>query len=131
MANPRKQNGHRRRKVIERLREINDPCWICQLPIDVALPPRHPYAMECDELIPVSKGGSPTDFSNVAPAHRCCNNWRRNRPVAFVETMRGRVRAALGAIKDPLDFVDAAKQIERAKGLDGEQALNVIITTDW
>lgn len=113
MGNPRCRNGHRRRKLLARLKAINAPCWICALPIDATLPARHPYSMECDELKPVSKGGSPTDFANVAPAHRCCNNWRRNRGVAFVESMRARVLSMIGAPTDPLQFVEAAKRIER------------------
>lgn len=34
---------------------------------------------ELDEILPVSKGGSPYDPSNVAPAHRVCNQRKGNR----------------------------------------------------
>lgn len=36
-------------------------------------------SFELDELVPVSKGGSPFDFENVAPAHRICNQKRGNK----------------------------------------------------
>lgn len=115
MSNPRCTNGHRRRKLLARLRAMGEPCWICTLPIDYALPGGHPLSMECDELVPVSKGGSPTDFANAAPAHRCCNNWRRNRGAAFVEAVRSRVLSN-GAPPDPLCFVEAAKLCEKGEG---------------
>lgn len=69
--------------------------------------------MECDELIPVSRGGSPYDRENVAPAHRCCNNWRRARPVAFVECIRSLVTSRFGPCSSPLEFVARAKMLER------------------
>lgn len=34
---------------------------------------------ELDEIVPVSKGGSPYDPGNVAPAHRLCNQRKGNR----------------------------------------------------
>ena len=39
-------------------------------------------SFEVDEIVPVSKGGSPTDRANVAPAHRICNQRRGNRDLA-------------------------------------------------
>ena len=32
-----------------------------------------------DELLPVSRGGNPLDYSNVDAAHRICNQRRGNR----------------------------------------------------
>ena len=83
MGNPRKANGARRRHVVRWLRSQGRPCWICGLPIDYGVPAGDPWAFECDELVPVSRGGSPFDRDNVAAAHRCCNNWRRARSVAW------------------------------------------------
>lgn len=41
-------------------------------------------SFEVDEIVPVSKGGDPLDFSNTQPAHRACNqrkgNGSRKRP---------------------------------------------------
>jgi hypothetical protein len=34
---------------------------------------RAPWSCECDEIIPVSLGGSPIDENNIQPVHRACN----------------------------------------------------------
>lgn len=128
MGNPRKGNGHRRRKLLARLRASDAPCWICLLPIDRTLPAGHPLAMEADELVPVSKGGSPYDAANVAPAHRCCNNWRRTRPAWLVDAIRARVRSAC-PYSTPEEFVAMAKAAER-KAI-AKPAAPVAHTTEW
>ena len=92
---PRKRtrysNGHRRREarrlVIQRV-ESGEPCWICKGQIDVSLPPRHPRALEVDELVPFSRGGSSYFPGNLAPTHRECNEWRGDKSVEEVEKMR-------------------------------------------
>ncbi|UYM26641.1 HNH endonuclease [Arthrobacter phage Bauer] len=48
--------------------------------MDKTLPPSDPGAPEVDEIIPVSKGGSPYERSNCRLAHRLCNQKRGNRP---------------------------------------------------
>lgn len=88
-TNPRYARYQQRVNVRKWLRSQGRPCWICQAfgkpgAIDYSLPAGHPFAFEVDELVPVSKGGSPTDRSNVAAAHRCCNQWRGNRSVEQV-----------------------------------------------
>ena len=87
--NVRSKNGNARRKLRLWLRAQGRPCWICQAfgldgEIDYSLPSGHPYSFEIDELIPVSKGGSPIDRNNVDAAHRRCNQWRGNKSVATV-----------------------------------------------
>lgn len=36
-------------------------------------------SFEVDEIVPVSRGGSPIDQANVQPAHRICNQKKGNR----------------------------------------------------
>lgn len=72
-GNPRSKNGHRRRRLRARVASLGLPCALCGKPIDYSLPPGHPMGYELDEIVPVSLGGSPTDPSNVQPAHRVCN----------------------------------------------------------
>ena len=82
MSSPnRYANGHARREVRAWLKSQQLPCHICGRAIDYSLPAGHPMSFEVDEVVPVSKGGSPIDRSNVAPAHRICNERRGNRPV--------------------------------------------------
>lgn len=83
------------------------------MPIDTSLPARHPESLEADEIVPVSKGGSPYDMDNVAPAHRCCNNWRRTKPVWLVDMVRLKVIEKFGNAAGPLQFVEAAKAVEK------------------
>ena len=87
--NPRRANGTRRNSIRGWLRAQHRPCWICRAfgrtgDIDYSLPAGHPFSFEVDELIPVSKGGSPFERSNVDAAHRCCNQWRGNKSVEEV-----------------------------------------------
>ena len=129
-GNPRKANGARRRGVLAWVRSLGAPCWICGLPIDYGLSQGDPLSCECDEIVPVSRGGSPYDRDNVAAAHRCCNNWRGNKPARRVEAVRGMVAAAFGPCSSPLEFVARAKTVERnpaaGRGSDLPRT-----TTDW
>lgn len=77
--NPRTANGHARRQVREWLKAQGLPCHICGMAIDYLLPAGDPMSFEVDEIVPVSKGGSPIDKRNVAPAHRICNQKRGNK----------------------------------------------------
>ena len=102
--NVRSSNGNARRKLRSWLKAQGRPCWICQAfgrdgTIDYSLPAGHPYAFEVDELVPVSKGGSPIDRTNVDAAHRCCNQWRGNKSVETVIRI-----ARQGAASDPKTF---------------------------
>lgn len=78
-ANPRNANGNARRKLRARLRAEGRPCHICGMPIDYGLPAGDPWSFEVDELVPVSRGGDPLDYSNVDATHRICNQRRGNR----------------------------------------------------
>ena len=48
-------------------------CALCGKPVDFSLKYPHPLSATIDHIIPVSKGGHPTDISNLQLAHRCCN----------------------------------------------------------
>lgn len=78
-SNPRTANGHARRRLRARLRSEGRPCHICGQPIDYSLPAGDPMSFEVDEIVPVSRGGSPYDYGNVGAAHRVCNQRRGNR----------------------------------------------------
>lgn len=77
-ANPRKANGARRRAVTARVMHEEDSCHLCGGYVDTTLPPHQPGSPEIDEIIPVSKGGSPVNRKNCRLAHRACNNHRSN-----------------------------------------------------
>ena len=48
-------------------------CGICGKPVDFSYRNPHPLSPTVDHIIPVSKGGHPSDISNLQLAHRCCN----------------------------------------------------------
>ena len=78
-SNPRYSNGSLRRKLRARLRAEGRPCALCGLAIDYSLPAGDPMSFEVDEIVPVSRGGSPYDYANLQPAHRICNQRKGNR----------------------------------------------------
>lgn len=83
--NPRRTNSTRRNDLRARVAAEGLPCHLCGCPIDYTLPHGHPMAYELDEIVPVSRGGSPYDPANVAPAHALCN---RRRGAMSVEAYR-------------------------------------------
>ena len=109
--NPRYSNGSRRRSLSARVRAMGMPCHLCGLPIDYSLPAGHPLSYELDEIVPVSRGGSPTDPANVAPAHRCCNQWRGNRSMARVSAVRDAARVAYGQWNSPQAFCEESRAV--------------------
>lgn len=82
-GNRRHANGWRRQQVVARVLAAYDTCHLCGRPVDKSLPPGLPGSPEVDEIIPVSKGGSPYLFSNCRLAHRWCNRVRSNHSVAW------------------------------------------------
>jgi 5-methylcytosine-specific restriction endonuclease McrA len=48
-------------------------CGICGKPVDFSYKYPHPLSPTVDHIIPINKGGHPTDISNLQLAHRCCN----------------------------------------------------------
>ena len=85
--NPRYANHKAREAVLRYVRQMVEDgavCAICGKPIDLDAPQwvvdnkdgnrkRAPWSLECDEIVPVSRGGSPIDRNNVQPTHRICN----------------------------------------------------------
>lgn len=99
-TDPRNANGNARRKLRARIRALGLPCHICGGCIDYSLPAGHPMSFEVDEIVPVSKGGSPLDFDNCAPAHRICNQRRGNRPIQSARAASEAERPCRDASRD-------------------------------
>ena len=91
-GNTRHANGWRRQQVAARVLAAYDTCHLCGRPVDKSLPPGLPGSPEVDEIIPVSKGGSPYLFSHCRLAHRWCNRVRSNHSV---EWARERIKQIL------------------------------------
>jgi len=93
MGNPRRTNGHLRNKYRARIKAMNGECAICHgrlgpIHYDEPSDHLHPLSFVIDERIPVSRWkefGYPSpeaaaqDFSNLQPAHYCCNLAKSNK----------------------------------------------------
>ena len=49
--------------------------------MDFSLKYPHPLSPTIDHIIPVSKGGHPSDIDNLQLAHRCCNRQKADKLV--------------------------------------------------
>ena len=54
-------------------------CAICGRPVDKELKIPHPMSPSVDHIIPVSKGGHPSDINNLQLTHWICNRMKSNK----------------------------------------------------
>lgn len=66
-----------RKKIIA----TQDVCGICGKPVDKSLKWPHPMSACVDHIIPLEKGGHPSDISNLQLAHMCCNRAKSDKIV--------------------------------------------------
>ena len=67
---------NRAKKVILATQDI---CGICGNPVDKTLKWPHPLCPTVDHIIPIIKGGHPTDLHNLQLAHWCCNRQKSDK----------------------------------------------------
>ena len=93
-------------------------CGICGKPVDFSYRYPHPLSPTVDHIIPVSKGGHPSDLSNLQLAHRCCN---RQKSDHLLPSPAAAALAAVGAaaLADPPAVVASA-----AAGAAGSAAVS-------
>lgn len=58
-----------------------DICGICGKPVDKKLKYPHPMSAVIDHIIPIAKGGHPSDLDNLQLAHWCCNRQKSDKIV--------------------------------------------------
>lgn len=56
-------------------------CALCGMPIDYSLKFPNPMSFTADHIIPVAKGGHPSDINNLQPAHLICNQVKSSKLV--------------------------------------------------
>lgn len=64
-----------RKKILK----MNCTCGICGRPVDKTLKPPNPLAPVVDHIIPVNKGGHPSDIENLQLAHATCNRQKSDK----------------------------------------------------
>ena len=65
-------------------------CGICGKPVDMSLEYPHPLSPCIDHIIPVAKGGHPSDISNLQLAHWTCNRAKSDKIVGTKEDFENR-----------------------------------------
>ncbi|WP_169171832.1 HNH endonuclease signature motif containing protein [Bifidobacterium oedipodis] len=80
---PRRINRQARNLARQRVLTQQVPCGICDRPIDDSIPWPDPMSAEVDEIIPVSRGGSATNLRNLQKVHRCCNQLKSDKSLAW------------------------------------------------
>lgn len=93
---PRKANGWRRNQLIARVRAAYDTCSICGRPVDKTIKWPNPWCGVVDETIPVSKGGSPCEWNNLALAHKWCNEIKSDKTLEWAQTEVQRILTGQG-----------------------------------
>lgn len=54
-------------------------CGICGKPVDLSLKYPHPLSPCIDHIIPITKGGHPSDIDNLQLAHWTCNRQKSDK----------------------------------------------------
>lgn len=93
------QNGVHRGMFERNKRKIyatQTVCGICGRPVDFSLKYPHPLSPCIDHIIPIAKGGHPSDLSNLQLAHWTCNRQKSDklidrRDVKELQTISNRV----------------------------------------
>ena len=63
----------------KRILATQNICGICGHPVDMSLKHGHPMAATIDHIIPVAKGGHPSDIDNLQLAHWTCNRQKSDK----------------------------------------------------
>lgn len=75
-------NGNQRAQFESNKKKIyatQTVCGICGKPVDFAIRFPHPLSPCIDHIIPVSKGGHPSDIANLQLAHMTCNRFKSDK----------------------------------------------------
>jgi len=72
-------HGGQLEKNRKRIYATQSVCGICGKPVDFSYKYPHPLSPTIDHIIPVSKGGHPSDIDNLQLAHRCCNRQKSDK----------------------------------------------------
>ena len=63
----------------KRILTTQSVCGICGQPVDKKLKFPHPMSATVDHIIPMDKGGHPSDINNLQLAHFRCNREKSNK----------------------------------------------------
>lgn len=83
---PDKDGTHRAAfdKNKKRIYATQTVCALCGRPVDFSLKFPHPMSATIDHIVPVSKGGHPSDIDNLQLAHLSCNRAKADKTAKIV-----------------------------------------------
>lgn len=67
-------------------------CGICGRPVDFSYKYPHPLSPTVDHIIPIAKGGHPSDIDNLQLAHRCCNREKADKLIDVSSRVAGEAK---------------------------------------
>jgi len=76
------------RKNKKKILATQSICAICGKPIDKTLQYPHPLSACVDHIIPIAKGGHPSDINNLQIAHWACNRAKSDKIAGSVEDFK-------------------------------------------
>ena len=83
MAGKRPDQNGTHRTVFERNKKkiyaTQSVCGICGMPVDFTVKYPHPLSPCIDHIIPIAKGGHPSDIDNLQLAHWICNRQKSDK----------------------------------------------------
>ena len=87
MPRPDREGKHRAafNKNKQRILKTQNVCGICGKPVDTHLKYPDPLAPVIDHIIPVAKGGHPSDLANLQLAHWSCNRQKSDKLFNIIE----------------------------------------------
>lgn len=78
----RRQFDKQRAKLKKYAESNGAVCHICGQPIDTRLKYPDPWSMTIDHIVPINKGGHPSDSDNLAVAHFRCNRLKSDKLIS-------------------------------------------------
>ena len=81
IGRPDKKGAHRAtyERNRQRILATRNVCEICGYPVDMSLKYGNSMAATIDHIIPVAKGGHPSDIENLQLAHWTCNRQKSDK----------------------------------------------------
>ena len=82
MAQKRRRDLHggaHRQRRIQAIANSGGVCLLCGQPMRLDLPGTHPDGPTLEHVIPINRGGHPTDPRNLGASHLRCNSARGDR----------------------------------------------------
>ena len=80
----------------KRIFASQNTCALCGYPVDFNLKAPNPMAPVIDHIIPVTKGGHPSDINNLQLAHATCNRAKSDKLFNNKEEMKNNSKKVIG-----------------------------------